>query len=124
MLTEGVIVAVVGLVGIIGGKVMEKRIATGSKKATHEESVNVGLRDDIVRKEKEIIALKAELRMAEDLADEQRKRYWELYESYVEIKVLAKSILLKNGWTLEDIENTIPLEAIHRELESPSNEEQ
>ncbi len=123
MLTEGVIVAVVGLVGVIAGKVLEKRTESGGKKVSHEETVNVGLRDDITRKEKEIIGLKAELRQAEVLADEQRKRYWDLYESYVEIKVLAKSILLKNGWSLEEIDSTIPLDAIHRELECPNENE-
>ena len=122
MLTEGVIVAVVGAFGVVVGKILEKKTESGSKKISHEEIVNTGLRDDIARKEKEIVDLKAELRQAEELADEQRKRYWDLYEKYVEIKVLAKSILLKNGWTLEEIDNTMPIEAIQRELESPSNE--
>lgn len=107
IITEVVIVGVVGAVGTLFGALYKSHQDKKTSSFTHEEKVNEGLRADIVRKEGELSTLKEEIKRIEDLLDNQRKAYWELYDNYMELKIVAKSILLRNGWTLDEIEATI-----------------
>ena len=123
MIAEGLLIALAAGAASVVSVIAKSRYDKNNAKFTHEENINEGLRNDLVRKESEITNLKKELRDAEDLLDLQRKNLWELEDSYMQLKILAKSILLRNGWTLEEVEITISTGNPTRQVEIVNGEE-
>ncbi|AWN04026.1 hypothetical protein PBI_PEREGRIN_201 [Rhodococcus phage Peregrin] len=123
MIAEGLLIALAAGAASVVSVIAKSRYDKYNAKFTHEENINEGLRNDLVRKESEITNLKKELRDAEDLLDLQRKNLWELEDSYMQLKILAKSILLRNGWTLEEVEITMSTGNPTRQVEIVNGEE-
>lgn len=99
---------VLALITAVVLKIVDRKNNKPKEDSDREDKVNSGLRSDLERKETEISSLKAELKELESAMDEQKAIYWSLFEKFMEVRILARSILLKNGWTVEDVDAMIP----------------
>lgn len=89
-------------------KVVDRKNNKPKEDSDREDKVNAGIRLDLERKEKEILSLKLEIKELETDLDAQKAAYWSLFEKFMEIRVLARTILIKDGWTANDADAMLP----------------
>lgn len=104
----GIVAAITSLVSIFVGKLTEKYLSRSKEQTEQEESISGGLRKDLERKELEIATIKEELKIIEAQQDALKEKWWILYDRFSTLRVRVKSVLLENGWQMEDINRILP----------------
>ena len=99
-----------GATVLAGGVVEVARgfLGKAKDKEAKEEALSSGLRLDLARKEQENALLKKEVDSIESERDHWRQQYWILYEEYMSVRVVARTILIKAGWTEDQVDEILP----------------
>lgn len=111
MSVEVIVALVTGGITVIGGiitLIVTKLLNKNKESFDQTNQLYEGIRKDLERKEEELRYLKGELKVAELLADDYRKMYWNLYEDFAQLKVITQTLLLRSGLTREQIQSIIP----------------
>lgn len=100
-ITEGVIVAIIGLLSVVLGQTLVELLKKFLGRAKETADQNLGIRDElrieIQRKEVELAALRAENKQLDEEKDRWRVDYFKLYYAFYELKALAVGLLHRSG---------------------------